>query len=209
MDSLSKSCVKIYCYRLIGDRSRQHPTKRGVTVVYDAPLLPDFPTWGFAYSNVIIDNLPKGSDIKLTMNRLQNAIIGDVDRKEQQSKKMECHLLVQSDDKRDVDSNESLTYEVLQQYDLDVTPLRDDEEPDSHFLFFVDQSNQVVTYHPIQSRVQLSSGRIPNKKFSAPMEVSRRALTATEKREIQVRTAEVDEELAYNLENQDGVGMEE
>lgn len=140
------------------------------------------------------------------MEQLKTAIIGDVDRKKQQSKKMECHLLVQPDNKGD---EEDSAYEVKQQYDLDVTPLRDDEEPDSHYLFFVDQDNQVVTYHPIQSRVQLSSGRIPIKKNAAPIVVTRRALTLNEKREIQVKTAEVDEELAYNLENDADVEMGE
>ena len=139
----------------------------------------------------------------MTPEQLRTAIIGDVDRKGVQSKRMECNLLVPTNIIKDenVDNGDSVKneklYTVSHQYDLDVIPLTDGIEPDVNYLFFVDEKNQTVTYHPLQSRVQLSTGRIPASNI-APMNVLKRELTPDEVDEMQERAAEVDEELAFN-----------
>lgn len=191
-------------YNLLGVRSQQHPTKRGVTVVFDAPFLPDAASWGHSYSNVVIDSLPKGTKPP-TQEQLSHAIIADVERKEQQNQRMMCHLLVPADDRDSESSNgdKASSFDVTQQYDLDVIPLNDDEDdsPDINFFFFFDEENQVVTYHPVQSRVQLSTGRLPREDV-APMDVLREDLSPEDLLEFQSRAAEVDDELAGKIMEQ-------
>jgi len=184
-----------------GVRSQQHPSKRGVTVVFDAPFLPDAASWGHSYSNVVIDSLPKGVKPP-TQEQLSHAMIADVERKEQQNQRMMCHLLVPADDRdsENLDGENASPYDVTQQYDLDVIPLNDDEDdsPDINFFFFFDEENQVVTYHPVQSRVQLSTGRLPREDV-APMDILREEMSPEDIYEYQSRAAEVDDELAEKI----------
>jgi len=185
-----------------GPRPRGHPTKRGVTVVSDVPIFPDIFTWGLSYSNVVIDNLPQG--ITVTPEQLSSAVIGDVGRKGgDNSKKMECNLLVQpekDDSKQESsESSDSPIYKAVQKYNLDVFPLRSDDQPDINYLFFYDKEKKVVTYHPIQSRVQLSTGHLV--RGVAPMSIRKRELTSEEKLELDERAAAIDLELSFSLRN--------
>ena len=50
-------------------------------------------------------------------------------------------------------------YQAVQRYDLDVLPLRDPSGPQVHYVWMVDPSKKYVGYHPVGSRVQLSTGR--------------------------------------------------
>ena len=170
----------------------RHPTKQDVRPVFDCPLLPDVSTWGHTYTHVVLDNPPRSIHgvAPSTPAQLDRAFVADVDR---DSGRTECHLLVPSDVAKS-SSGETTLYDVSQRYDLDVFPLKDDG-PHVNFVIMVDEDNEVVTYHPINSRVQLSTGRQkgPNARGTI---VERRAMGEEDVREMEMRVAEVDDDLA-------------
>ena len=80
------------------------------------------------------------------------------------SNKMSCDLLVPKN-VNSYKTSEPTHFDIAQIYDLDVVPLKEEDGPHVHFALFVDHKQQQVTYHPITSRVQLSTGRpVPRKK---------------------------------------------
>lgn len=97
-------------------------------------------------------------------------------------------------------------YQAVQRYDLDAVPLREASAPEVHYVWMIDPSKNYAGYHPVGSRVQLSTGRpinLSNGNTSSGAEistdrsiVSRRALEEDEKRDVEKRMAEVDVDLA-------------
>jgi len=184
---------------------RKHPTKENVEAVYEIPLLPDDETWGHSFIHVVLDNLPQrdGKRMKnLTEDKLEKAFIYDV-MEGNQSQRMECNLLVatnsNSNDSANGDHEKSSStvtskYDAVQQYDLDVIPLKEEDAPHSQYIFVMDEEKGIATYHPISSRVQLSSGRPLNEK--SRRKIMKRSCTQQEIDEMEGRLAEIDADLA-------------
>mmetsp|Transcript_19255 Transcript_19255/g.27856 ORF Transcript_19255/g.27856 Transcript_19255/m.27856 type:complete len:533 (-) Transcript_19255:383-1981(-) len=186
----------------------KHPTKKNVTPVFDAEFLPDATTWGHTFTHVVLDAPPKkvpGTyEVVPSMAQLEHAYVADVQKAKQQAG-MVANILVPEDIKSCQSADPTL-YEVAQQYDLDVFPLKDEYTPHVNFVLMVDESKGVVTYHPVQSRVQLSMGRPPSNEAGAVIE--KRALEESDVKEMEMRVAEVDLDLAkkYGLQDEEEEG---
>ena len=103
---------------------------------------------------------------------------------------MECNLIIANDDNDD-DQNQ---YNIVQKYDLDIMQLKEQDKPHSNFLIVVDEGKGIASYHPISSRIQLSTGRPSDETGSR--RVRKRALNEEEKVTIEEQLAEVDADLA-------------
>jgi hypothetical protein len=185
-----------------------HPTKRGVTAVSSYPLLPDVKTWGYTFTHVVLDHAPKPQVNIPAPNedQLCHAYVADVQEVSiGRSQKMVCNLLVpvpveddknkdkESDDDDDEDSafapKKAKKYDVVQQYDLDVIALKKEaEETHNTYFLVIDDHSKKVTYHPLSSRVSLSTGR-PGRR--APTYFTRRSLDAEDHLQIEEQAAEV------------------
>lgn len=171
---------------------RVHPKKKNVQAVYEIPLLPDDITWGYTYTHVVLDKLPKtDTNCELTANKLESSYIADV-RKGEQNLRMECNLLVTDDDASD---NENPFYNALQTYDLDVIPLKEENAPHANFIFVLDEESMEATYHPVSSRVQLSTGR-PAHQNGNSRRIMKRKLEDEEIITMEKALAEVDADMA-------------
>jgi len=110
---------------------------------------------------------------------------------------MVCNLLVPNEANENEDemelSEDSIKYDVAQHYDLDVLPLKEEDAPHATFLLIVDEENGVVSYHPVSSRVNLSSGR-PGRRGHTT--IKKRQLDEEDIKEIEEAAAEVDQDLA-------------
>jgi len=182
------------------DASRlKHPSKPGVTAVASYPFLPDVGTWGYTFTHVVLDEAPKPATDRPTpdVKALSHSFVAEIEAEEtSKSHKMTCKLLVpddtslknpksedndSDDEEQELLSNDAKKYEVVQQYDLDVIPLkREDDEVHSTFVLVWDNAQKIVTYHPVSSRVALSTGR-PGRR--GPTYLSRRPLDKDDKDE--------------------------
>ena len=225
-------------------KRRVHPTKKDVVPVWDMPLLPDVPMWGHTYTHVVLDNPPKnvkgetkaaGGNTLVNSRQLEKAIVADVTQQANNAR-MACTVWVPNDgvvskEEEPVDASDDThatkkvkedPYQAVQRYDLDVVPLRDASGPPVHFVLIVDPSKNYVGYHPIGSRVQLSTGRpvvlpggskggldseIPTDKSV----IARRTMESDETKDIEKRMAEVDVDLAekHGLVEEEDDDMEE
>lgn len=217
-------------------KKRVHPSKKETFSLLELPLLPDTTTWGHTYTHVVLDNPPKNicgsaesspkklpptymrqlSEIAFEPKQLQNAVVADV-TKQTQNARMECTLwaskyqdsnAIASDSKRPTKkSKKNSLYRALQQYDLDVVPLRDPLVPPIHYVWSIDPLKQNVGYHCIGSRVHLSTGRPVVASGTVHIGeaaelttdrsyVLRRTLGAEEKKILEEKIAEVDVVLA-------------
>jgi Paf1 len=161
----------------------KHPTRNNVTPVVEMSFLPNAELWGNAYTHVVIDKTPGES-----AEALSRAFVANVQKRDANAR-MTCQLFVPGE--KDI-------YQAIQQYDLDVVPLKEEDAPHFNFCIFVDKANKMASYVPISSRVQLSTGR-PLRKKSYNMKIERRSMTDTEKLELDQRVAEIDADLAKNF----------
>lgn len=175
--------------------------------------------------------------------QLEKAIVADVVR-QQGKNRMLCTVWVpenkdkQAEDNKESNNNDTNTdqpaeklegdpYQAVQRYDLDVLPLRDASGPAVHFLLSVDPTKRYVGYHPVGSRIQLSTGRpvvlagsggggggnVGNKDSEIATDktyIERRDMESEEKQDVEKRSAEVDIDLAkkYGMvdDDEDGNG---
>jgi RNA polymerase II-associated factor 1 len=150
---------------------------------------------------------------------LAGAIVADVSRQEHNAR-MECTVWVPATSSSSSSSPKppagkmsrraaAERHRAIQKYDLDVVPLQDQSAPPVHYVFTIDPSSPpgsgggggrggYVGYHPIRSRVQLSMGRpvVASDGGGGGSDVRRRDLDDEERRALEVRTAEVDVDLA-------------
>lgn len=213
------------------EQVRKHPSKKGVHPVWDLPLLPDAPTWGHTYTHVVVDHPPKNimakgeEEKKYKAERLRKAIVADVTKNKENSR-MACTVwATESDDsERREPPNKKLKrgreYRALQQYDLDVVPLRDPNAPPVQYAWTIDPSRNYAGYHFVGSRVQLSTGRpivltgaSMGAKNTAEMEtdmsyVMHKSMGGEEKKDLEMKMAEVDVDLAdkYGMVDDDDDG---
>lgn len=197
--------------------ARVHPSRKGVTPVWDLPLLPDVSTWGHTYTHVVLDNPPKNiaSDPKrksaggaFKSARLQRALVADV-AKQSESARMECTLWVpeprpsSGEPARKKSKRRGERYSALQHYDLDIVPLRNPDLPPVHYVWTIDAARGHVGYHAVGSRVQLSTGRpvdVSRNSVATESDVLHRDLGAEERKRLEISMAEVDMDLAEKLE---------
>jgi RNA polymerase II-associated factor 1 len=154
----------------------------------ETPLLPNVEHWGHAYTHVVMDKSPGDVD------RLDRAFVANV-QKIDVNARMSCQLFVPSE--------EEAKYQAIQQYELDVLPLKEEDAPHMNFCIWVDPETKIATYLPISSRVQLSTGR-PLKKKNYNMKVSRRAINEDDRAEMDERVAEVDADVEERVKSNTG-----
>ncbi|KAL3802246.1 hypothetical protein HJC23_001790 [Cyclotella cryptica] len=231
-------------------KRRTHPTKKDVFPVWDLPLLPDVTTWGHTYTHVVLDNPPKSikTNVKssskskdsnsenslVTAQQLRKAIVADV-TKQANNARMACTVWVpnpevvtdtetlsESKDSEEPSAKKTKgeSYQAVQRYDLDVVPLRDASGPPVHFILVVDPNKPYVGYHPVGSRVQLSTGRpvvlsgvssssASNSEIATDKSIiMRREMESEERKDIENKAAEVDVDLAekYGLVEEEDEG---
>jgi len=174
----------------------RHPSKPHLKSVSELPLLPNAEHWGQAYTHVVLDNPPKGEGSATMKESLDHAFVAHV-QKQQANARMTCQLLVPKDDDEH--------YRPMQQYDLDVVPLKEEDAPHVNFAVWVGEDT--ATYLPISSRVLLSTGR-PVKQQTTN-EISRRPATEEEQQAFQERTAEVDADIEKKLSEPASTGRAE
>lgn len=158
--------------------------------------------------------------------RLNSAIVADVARQEHNARMectvwVPPHASSSSSSEEDgiippltpnkKSKNVGENFVAIQKYDLDVVPLRDPNAPAVHYVWTIDPKCNYVGYHPIGSRVQLSMGRPPsatvaqggrrqggrgNSNLENGRIIVRRDIDEDESKAFEIRTAEVDIELA-------------
>eukprot|EP00579_Thalassiosira_antarctica_P008264 CAMPEP_0201880896 /NCGR_PEP_ID=MMETSP0902-20130614/11371_1 /ASSEMBLY_ACC=CAM_ASM_000551 /TAXON_ID=420261 /ORGANISM="Thalassiosira antarctica, Strain CCMP982" /LENGTH=610 /DNA_ID=CAMNT_0048408997 /DNA_START=50 /DNA_END=1882 /DNA_ORIENTATION=+ len=225
-------------------KRRINSSKKDVYPLWDLPLLPDVPTWGHTFTHVVVDNPPKnissnatktdkkqGSEIFFKAKQLNKAIVADV-TKQTQNAKMACTMWApKSQDSihavSESESSESPTkkskkgemYRAVQQYDLDVVPLRDSSAPPDHYVWIIDPSKKYAGYHNVGSRVQLSTGRpivvsgTPRGANTAEMATDKSyvlhmTMKEEEKKNLEMKMAEVDMDLAEKYGMMEEGGLE-
>ena len=182
----------------------KHPTKKHLKPKSVMPILPNVEHWGHAYTHVVIDKAP---NLDLDKCNLSKAFVANV---EQRNNTMVAQLWCPPPPKSDSDSEDSeeekdrakddpntIRYRPVQQFDLDVIPLKEEDEPHVHFCLWVDPEKNTTSYLPVSSRVQLSTGR-PVKRRTL-RKVARQAHAAADLEEIKEQMAEVDYDIAQEI----------
>jgi hypothetical protein len=161
----------------------KHPSKKHLTPVAEMPFLPNMQHWGHAYTHVVMDKSP--GDVE----RLDRAFVANVHKKDVNAR-MTCQLFVPSP----LEEEAASRYQGIQQYELDVLPLKEDDAPHVNYCIWVDPAGKQATYLPISSRVQLSTGR-PLKKKNYNMNVARRSMSEDDIGEMEEQLAEIDADM--------------
>jgi Paf1 len=189
------------------DMPPTHPSKKHLKPKTVMPVLPNAEHWGYSYTHVVIDKALNNVD--LNKNDLEKAFVANV---EEQNNRMICQLWVPPPTKADSDSEDdnddkseeedkdppgTLRYHPVQEFDLDVVPLKEEDQPYVNFCLWVDPQKNVTTYLPLSSRVQLSTGRPVRR--STLRRVARRPAADADLEEIQERQAEVDHDVAQKI----------
>lgn len=160
----------------------KHPSKRNLKPVCEMPFLPNVEHWANPYTHVLFDKVPD--------EKIDKAFVANVNRKDASSR-MTCQLFAPME-------SEASEFRPIQQYELDVLPLKEEDAPHINYCIWIDSAAELATYLPISSRVQLSGGR-PTKKRNHTMNITRRAMNDDEKQEADERLAEVDYDVDQKL----------
>lgn len=166
----------------------KHPSNKDVAMVCDYPLLPDISTWGHNFTHVIMDSAPKPLNENTPPPdevQLSHSYIVDVIKTENSG--MTSKFLVPTGTEEE--------YFVAQEYGLDVQPTKEEGQRQVAFLISIDENSGIASYHPILSRVKLSSGR----PLSGHMTIKRHPFENEDLVEFEKSTAEVDLDLADKL----------
>lgn len=131
-----------------------HPSKKKLKAKKVYPLLPNVENWGKAHTHIIIDKAPAVPQA-YTVQDLNKGLIANVEKPDL-NPRMTCDVFVSA---KDADVEEEGQHRAVQSYDLDIIPLKEDDDPHVHFCFWIDRENGLATYLPLPSRVQLSTGR--------------------------------------------------
>lgn len=203
----------------VTERAAKHPKKRGVEAVYEVPFLPDARTWGHTYTHVVVDHLPKtvvpfrrsGERRPVTRKTLEKAFIADVTRPGE-NVRMECNLLLPDANAPpavDAGGKEGdVYYDASLAYVLDLQPLQEEGKACVNFLLTIDEKNGVATYHPVSTKVQLSTGRKPGSdgglsggKKRLGSFVGRREMGSEDVNEMEGRLGEIDRDFGGDEED--------
>jgi hypothetical protein len=126
------------------------------------------------------------------VSKIRESFVANV-RQEEASARMSCELFVLSKHQGDGEegNTKATAYHAIQQYDLDVVPLKEEDAPHINFCIWVDPASKLAMYVPMSSRVQLSNGK-PCNVEQYKMYVDRRQLNEDDKAEIQERLTELE-----------------
>jgi len=171
----------------------KHPSKKGIKPVAEMAFLPNIKQWGNSYTHVVMDKAP-GDDVAF----LNNAFVANVQKKDATAR-MTCQLFGQSE-------NDTGSYQAMQNYELDVVPLKEEDAPHVNFCIWINPENNKAFYTPISSRVQLSNGR-PIRKKNYKMNVTRRPMNNDDRTEVDERLAEVDADIEEKINGSSGNGI--
>ena len=127
---------------------------------------------------------------------MDRAIISNVE-KEDAAARMTCEVFAPSA-VTDDENNIGESYEAIQQYEMDLVPLKEDDMPAINFCIWTDPDTGKATYIPVSSRIQLSIG-CPLHKENWKMNVSRRPANDEDKADAERRLAEVDADVEEKL----------
>lgn len=163
----------------------KHPSKKGVQSVAEMAFLPNVKKWGNAYTHIVVDKAP-GNDVTF----LNKAFVANVEKKDATAR-MTCQVFGESE-------NDSGSYQAMQNYELDVVPLKEEDEPHVNFCIWVNPITNEALFTPISSRVQLSNGR-PLRKKNYKMNVTRRTMNDDDRAEVNERLAEVDADIDQKI----------
>jgi Paf1 len=176
----------------------EHPTNKELKAVREYQVLPDATNWGRTFTHVVIDKIATTLPAVHSVNNFNHAFITNVERKQQSNTtRMTCTVIVPSNDTDDdhtSNNNNDKKYRPIQSYDLDVLPLKEEDEPHMNFTIRLNKLTNIAYYIPIASRVQLSMGRPSSKMYVQPIE--RRVCTDEEVSNMEVRVAEIDQDMA-------------
>jgi RNA polymerase II-associated factor 1 len=161
----------------------KHPTNKNLNPVMELPFLPNVEYWGHPYTHVVIDKSPG--------DPIDKAFVANVQKKDANAR-MSCQLFVPSSEE------DETTYQAIQQYGIDVLPLKEEDSPHVNYCIWIDPTAEVASYLPISSRVNLSTGR-PIKKKNYNMKITRRPMNEEDKNEMDERLAEVDADIEERL----------
>ncbi|KAG7351207.1 RNA polymerase II associated Paf1 family protein [Nitzschia inconspicua] len=176
-----------------------HPSKSNVKPVAEMEFLPDESHWVYSYTHVVIEKPPSGGEV----TRMKEAIIGNV-QQDDVSARMTCELFVKSiTNLQEDDTSEMIPYEAVQQYDLDVVPLKEEDAPHISFCIWVNPESGLAMYTPVSSRVHLSGGK-PLKNEQYKMEVTRRQINDDDREEMQERLMELETDDTVKGDNNSG-----
>jgi predicted GNAT superfamily acetyltransferase len=173
-------------------KSLKHNSNPNLTCEYALPLLPFVETWGstLIHAEIPAPKVSKGS-VVIDPSRIARGLISDVERKANQHR-LECNVLVPPPNSGVADLNSSsVGYVPIQQYDLEVIPLRTSGTNDINYVLCIDQEHGGVWYHPLASKVSLSTGRPPVTTGERP--VKRRRMNAKEEATYDEETSKVAE----------------
>jgi len=170
----------------------KHPCEKGLKPVAEMFFLPNVKKWGNAYTHVVVDKAP-GNDVPF----LNKAFVANVEKRDATAR-MTCQLYGQSE-------NDSGAYDGMQNYELDVVPLKEEDAPHVNFCIWIDPSNNEALFTPISSRVQLSNGR-PVRKKDYKMNVTRRPMNDDDIAETNERLAEVDADIDEKINGSSRIG---
>lgn len=159
----------------------KHPSKGNLNPVAEMPFLPNVEHWANPYTHLVFDKVPD--------EKIEKAFVANVHRKDANSR-MTCELFTPGESDGQ--------FRAIQQYELDVLPLKEEDTPHVNFCIWIDSAAQVASYLPISSRILLSGGR-PTKKRNYIMHIARRAMNEDEKHEADERLAEIDYDVEKKL----------
>jgi Fe-S cluster biosynthesis and repair protein YggX len=164
-----------------------HPSKKKLKPRKVYPLLPNVENWGKSHTHIIIDKAPT-VPLTYTVQDLSKGLIANVEKPDV-NPHMTCDVFVSAKD-----AEEEGKHRAVQSYDLDIIPLKDDQDPHVHFCFWINREsgNGTASYLPLPSRVQLSTGR--PLRAMVYRRVERRALGPHEAKEEEERKADLEEE---------------
>ena len=142
--------------------SLKHPTKPGLTAVSSLPLLPDRVSWPASFAIADISQ-PQQKKQRVSSDLLNTCLIGDVDQKS--ATKLLANVLVEESP-----GSAENVYKVWQEFDLDVLPLKEDNL-DTNFVIIVDKEAGACYYHPLSSKLVLTTARLSKNKDRRKVDV--------------------------------------
>jgi len=183
----------------------KHPTKKNLKPKAIMPVLPNVDHWGNTYTHVVIDKAP---NLDLEQSDLSKAFIAEVKSAKRNQNTMVAQLWCpkspkgesdseDNDEEKEPDEPGTIRYRPVQEFDLDVVPLREEDGPHVNFCLWLDSEKKTATYLPLNSRIQLSTGR-PAKRRQL-RKIARQPHSKEDLQEIKEQQAEVDYDVAKEV----------
>jgi hypothetical protein len=127
--SLQKSQIESFEF---GSKHRiEHPTNKQLMAAREYQVLPDATNWGLTFTHVVIDKIATTLPAVHSVNNFNCAFITNIERKQRSNTtRMTCTVIVPSNDTDDdhtSNNNNNKKYRLIQSYDSDVLPLKEED----------------------------------------------------------------------------------